>query len=88
MRFVSRNTSSTARASLSHCAAHSPARALASTWSRGITRPSALLTIFCVTSSTSPASSGVSWARSPPSITAARSSPERTSGKPRTGKTW
>ena len=87
IRFDSRSTSSTARASRSQASAHSLAKSPAVTVSSCTTRPSALDTIFCVTTSTSPASSGVSCASSAPAISPAKSSPSRTSGMPPTAKT-
>ena len=79
MRRDSRSTSSTTRGSLSHFAAHSVANPDGVTSSSSTVRPSALDTIFDVTTSTSPSTTSVAAA-----ISAARSSPGRISGNPTT----
>ena len=87
MRVDSRSTTSTTRASLSHRAAHDAANADGSTSASSIAQPSAFDTIFDVTTTTSPSSSGLARAltrhrRS----SAARSLPASISGRPATPK--
>jgi hypothetical protein len=80
IRTDSLSTTSTTRASLSHCRAHSLANVDGSTSASSIAQPSAFDTIFDVTTTTSPSTSNACCA-----ISAARSAPGSISGSPSTG---
>src|SRR5207248_1183767 len=81
-RLLSRKTISMCRGSRSNAAACRRASSDGSTVRRSTTRPSALETILCVTTSRSPSRSASPLASTPARISAARSSPGRTSGMP------
>jgi hypothetical protein len=84
MRALSRNTTSTCRASLLHCAANSSARGDGVTEDRSTNCPSLFETTLCVTTTMSPCSNTTPAPCAARRISAATSSPGRTSGIPGT----
>ena len=87
MERLSRSTSSTSLGSFPVSCASRQAKPEGSTSRRSTSRPSALDTTFCVTTMTSPDSTGVPWRSAAVTDISPRRSPAATSGMPATPMT-